>query len=105
MTSKINGGQIDSYAPLARSSATPAGKSGGVPAHTDVPTSCGDSLSLTRDAQLLQLGASAANESSGIYTARVATVRAGLSTRRHKPETRRAGQGARLKGEARCATH
>ncbi|HEY9545298.1 MAG TPA: flagellar biosynthesis anti-sigma factor FlgM [Solimonas sp.] len=84
MTSKINGGQIDSYAPLARPSATPAGKSGGVPAHTDVPTSRGDSLSLTRDAQLLQLGASAANESSGIDTARVATVSAELANGSYK---------------------
>src|SRR3546814_6158015 len=74
MTSKINGGQIDSYAPLARPSATPAGKSGGVPAHTDVPTSRGDSLSLTRDAQLLQLGASAANESSEEHTSELQSL-------------------------------
>src|SRR3546814_18506166 len=47
-------------------------------------SSRGDSLSLTRDAQLLQLGASAANESSGIDTARVATVSAELANGSYK---------------------
>lgn len=84
MTTKINGGQIDSYASLTRTSAAPAGKSDGKPARIETPTSRGDSLSLTRDAQLLQLAANAANESSGIDPVRVATVSAELANGSYK---------------------
>lgn len=84
MTTKINGGQIDSYASLTRPSATAAGKADGKPARIDSPAARGDSLSLTRDAQLLQLTANAANESSGIDPARVATVSAELANGTYK---------------------
>lgn len=83
MTTKINGGQIDNYASLTRTSATAAGKTGGKQAPV-VTTARGDSLSLTTDAQLLQLTANAANEASGIDPARVASVSAELANGSYK---------------------
>lgn len=84
MTTKINGGPIDSYAPLARPSAASAGKTDGKPVQINTSASRGDSLSLTADAQLLQLAASAANESSGIDSTRVASVSAELANGTYK---------------------
>lgn len=78
MTTKINGGTVDSYASLTRTSAPVAGKADGKLASTGAAPA-GDSLSLTADAQLLQQTASAASAASGVDPARVAGVSAELA--------------------------
>lgn len=83
MTTKINGGTVDSYAPLARAPAPASGKAGGKAA-TTAAAPAGDSVRLTRDAVLLQQTANAANEASGIDPARVARVSAELASGSYK---------------------
>lgn len=78
MTTKINGGTVDSYAPLARATTPAAGKTDGKPARPAAAS--GDSLSLTSDALLMQQAANAAGDASGIDPARVAGVSAELAS-------------------------
>ncbi|MGH8443878.1 MAG: flagellar biosynthesis anti-sigma factor FlgM [Solimonas sp.] len=75
MTTKINGGSVDSYAPLAHSQAAPAARAGGTPTAAAVsPVPQQDSLSLTDDALLLQQTAAAASAASGVDQGRIDAI-------------------------------
>jgi negative regulator of flagellin synthesis FlgM len=77
MTTKINGGAVDSHAPVTRTVMPIASRSDGKPARPAAAT--GDSLSLTPDALLMQQAANAAGDASGIDAGRVASVSAELA--------------------------
>lgn len=83
MTTKINGGAVDGYAALTRAPA--AGTSRGAAAATSTAaTTPSDSVSLTRDAMLLQQTADAVAASDGFDAARVAKVSAELQSGTYK---------------------